>query len=56
MWKKDVFSSFKMLGLSFSSKLDWGFYMICIAKFPYKETGALIRSMNFLSPEIALYL
>ena len=25
-------SSFKMLGLTFSSKLDWGFYIISIAK------------------------
>ena len=30
--------------------------MISIAKFPYRETGALIRSLKFLSPEIALYL
>ena len=39
-------SSFKMLGLTFSSKLDWG----------SKKIGALIRSMKFLSPEVALYL
>ena len=26
-------SSFKMLGLNFSSKLDWGSYIISIAKF-----------------------
>ena len=25
-------SSFKMLGLTFSSKLDWGSYIICITK------------------------
>ena len=36
-------SSFKMLGLTFCSKLDWG----------SKKIGALIRSMKFLSPEVA---
>ena len=36
-------SSFKMLGLTFSSKLDW-------------KIGALIRSMKFLFPEVALYV
>ena len=35
-------SSFKMLGLTFSSKLNRGSY--------------LIRSMKFLSPEVAMYL
>ena len=49
-------SSFKMLGLTSSSKLDWGFYIISIAKTASKEIGALIRSMKLLSPEIALYL
>ena len=49
-------SSFKMLGLNFSSKLDWGSYMISIAKTASKKIGALIRSMKFLSPEVALYL
>ena len=34
-------SSFKMLGLSFSSKLDWGSYVI--------------HSVKFLSLEVALY-
>ena len=47
---------FKMLGLTFSSKLDWGSYIISIAKTASKKTGALIRSMKFLSPEVALYL
>ena len=41
-------SSFKMLGLTFSSKLDWGCYIICIAKTAFKKIGALIRSMKFL--------
>ena len=51
--------SFKMLGLTFSSKLDWGFYCffgISIAKTVSKKIGALIRSMKFFSPEVALYL
>ena len=49
-------SSFKMLGLTFSSKLDWGSYIISIAKTGSKKIGALIRCMKFLSPEVALYL
>ena len=49
-------SSFKMLGLTFSSKLDWGSYIISIAKTASKKIGALIRYMKFLSPEVALYL
>ena len=49
-------SSFKMLGLTFSSKLDWGSYIVSIAKTASKKIGALIRSMKFLSPEVALYL
>ena len=49
-------SSFKMLGLAFSSKLDWGSYIISIAKTASKKIGALIRSMKFLYPEVALYL
>ena len=48
--------SFKMLGLTFSSKLDWGSYIISIAKTASKTIGALIRFMKFLSPEVALYL
>ena len=49
-------SYFKMLGMTFSSKLDWGFYIISIAKTASKKIGALIRSMKFLSPKVALYL
>ena len=45
-----------MLGLTFLSKLDWGFYIISIAKTASRKTGALIRSMKFVSPEVALYL
>ena len=47
-------SCFKMLGLTFSSKLGWGSYIISIAKTASKKVGALIRSMKFLSPEVAL--
>ena len=49
-------SSFKMLGLTFSSKLDWGSYIISIAKTASKKIGVLIRSMKFLSPEVALFV
>ena len=49
-------SSFKMLGLTFSSKLDWGSYIISTAKTASKKIGALIRSIKFLSPEVVLYL
>ena len=38
--------SFKMLGLTLSSKLDWGSYIIFIAK----------TTSKFLSPEVALCL
>ena len=49
-------SSFKMLGLTFSSKLGWSSYIISIAKTASKKIGALIHSMKFLSLEAALYL
>ena len=49
-------SSFKVLGLTFSSKLDCGSYIISIAKTASKKIGALILSMKFLSSEVALYL
>ena len=47
-------SSFKML--TFSSKLDWGSYIISIVKTASEKVGALIRSMKIISPEVALYL
>ena len=43
-------------GLTFSSKLDWGSYIVSFAKNTAIEIGALIFSMKFLSPEVALYL
>ena len=47
-------SSFKMLELTFSSKLDWDSCIICIDKTVFKKIGVLIRSMKFFSPEVAL--
>ena len=45
-----------MLGLTFSSKIDCGSYIISIAKTASKKIGVLIRSMKFLSTEGPLYL
>ena len=53
LWER---SPFNMLGLTFSSKLDWGSYIVTVAKSASKKIGALIRSMKFLFPEVALYL
>ena len=39
-------SSFKMLGLTFCSKLDWGSDIISIAKTASKKNGAWIRSIS----------
>ena len=49
-------SSFKILGLTFYSKLDWASYIISITKTASRKIGALIRSMKFFSSEVALYL
>ena len=49
-------SFFKMLGLTFYSKLDWGSSIISIAKTVSKKIGALIYSMKIFSPEVSLYL
>ena len=51
-----LFESFKMLGLIFFSKFDWDSYIISIAKTAFKKIGPLIRSVKFLSSEVALYL
>ena len=45
-----------MLELNFSSKLDWGVYIISIDKSASKEIEVLICFMKFVSPEAALYL
>ena len=42
--------------LTCSSKLDWSSYIISIARTASKKIGALICSVKFLSPEVALYL
>ena len=49
-------SSCKMLRLNFSSKLDWGCYIISTAKTALRKIRALIRSIKFLFPEVALCL
>ena len=49
-------TSFKMLGLTFSYKLDWGSHIISVVKTTSKKIGDLICCMKFLSPEVALYL
>ena len=40
-----------MLGLSFSSKLDWGSYIAPISKIEF-----FIRFMKFPSSEVAFYV
>ena len=40
-------SSFKMLGLTFSSNLDWGSYIISIVKTACKKIGTFIGSVKF---------
>ena len=47
---------FKILGLALSSKLDWGSYMIFIAKTISNKIGALIGSMRVLSLDVTLNL
>ena len=49
-------SSFKMLEMTFSSKLDCESYIIFITKTASKKNCALIHSVKFLSLEFALYL
>ena len=49
-------SSFKMLGLTFSSKFDWGSYIISIGKTAFRKIGASIRSKKFLSFKVAMYI
>ena len=45
-----------MLGLTFSLKLDWDFYITSIAKNVSKKIAAFIHFMKFLFCEAALYL
>ena len=36
--------------------MDWGSYIVCLAKTASKKIGTLIHSLKFFSPEVALYL
>ena len=47
---------FNMPELIFSSKFDWGSCIISVGKSASKNIGVLIRSMRFLSPDVALHL
>ena len=47
---------FKILRLCFSSKLDWGSYIICITKTASNKIRGFVRYMKFLFPDVALYL
>ena len=49
-------SPFEMLALTFFSNLDQDSYIISSAETIPKKIGTLIRSMKFLSPDVALYL
>ena len=49
-------SFFEMLGLTFSSKLNWGSFIISFAKTTSKNIEALTPSMKFLFPRVSLYL
>ena len=48
-WLLNLNLIYEMLGLTFSSKLDLGSYIISIAKTASKKIGALICFMKFLS-------
>ena len=46
-------SSFKVLGFSFSAKLDLGFYFVSIiTKTVFENVGTLIHFMKFLAFEV----
>ena len=45
--KPDEKSAFKMLGLFFCSRLDWGSSIQFTAKTSFKKTGALILYIKF---------
>ena len=55
--KEKAKSSFEMLWLTSSPKLDWGSHIIYLwLKLLPRNFEALIRPMKFLSPEVALYI
>ena len=45
---------FRMLGPSVCSQLEWGFYIVSIAKTVTKSFGPLIYAMKFLSLKVSL--
>ena len=47
-------SSFKMLGLTFSPKLDWDSYIISFAKTTSVKIGGLIGAMKFRSMSVLI--
>ena len=49
-------SYFKIFGLSFSSKLHWGSYIVSIARSVSKKIGASLCSLKFIFPVFVLYL
>lgn len=51
----DEGSSFKMLGLSFSSKLDW-VLILSLCDTSSKKMRASILSLKFLFSDVVLYL
>ena len=48
--------NYQMLGMSFSSNLDWESYLISTAKSTSMKLDDLICSMNFIFAEVAFYL
>ena len=48
-------SSFKILRLSFSSKLDRDFYIVSMTKTASKKTRGSICFMKFVFPEVAVF-
>ena len=47
--------SLKILGLSLLPKLDWGSYIVSIAKTVSQKIETLISCMRFLSVEVVFY-
>lgn len=45
-----------MLELFFSSKLNWDYYAVSIAKTAFMKIGTLIYFRKFLSPRVTTYL
>ena len=51
----DEKSSFKMLGLSFSSELNWDSYIVSTAKSACKKIITLICFLKYRSCEVEIY-